>query len=167
MTTFRVYLPAQAISVVGVGTSALIDLPRENDELILVIDDEFALRQITQQTLEAFGCRVLLASDGAEAVAIFAVQVNEIAAVITDMMMTVMDGAATIQALIRMQLDVSIIAAGGLSANGLMSEAVISGVRHECQFSARVSAIPEVNLTRLRVEGEDVEKGLGNDVEVQ
>lgn len=129
-TTFRVYLPAQANTVVGVGTSALIELPRGNDELILVIDDEFAVRQITQQTLEAFGYRVLLASDGAEAVAIFAVRMNEIAAVITDMMMPVMDGAATIQVLMRMQPDVRIIAASGLSANGLMSKAVVSGVRH-------------------------------------
>ena len=47
-------------------------LPRGHGELILVVDDEASIRQITRQTLEAFGYRVLLAADGAEAVALFA-----------------------------------------------------------------------------------------------
>ena len=34
-------------------------MPRGNGELILVVDDEAAVRQITQQTLEAFGYRVI------------------------------------------------------------------------------------------------------------
>ena len=34
---------------------------------ILVVDDESFVRQITQQTLETFDYRVIVASDGAEA----------------------------------------------------------------------------------------------------
>jgi CheY-like chemotaxis protein len=49
--------------------------------------------------LERFGYRVLLAVDGAEAVKLYTSRRNEIAVVITDMSMPVMDGPATIAAL--------------------------------------------------------------------
>lgn len=101
-----------------------------NDELILLIDDDSAVRQITKRTLEAFGYRVLLACDGGEAAAIFAVRMNEINVVITDMMIPVIDGEAIIQVLKRMKPNVRIIAAIGLSTNGLMAKAIASGVRH-------------------------------------
>ena len=51
---------------------------------ILVIDDEPAVRQITQQTLEAFGYRVVVAADGADAIAIYARRGDEIAVVLTE-----------------------------------------------------------------------------------
>jgi two-component system cell cycle sensor histidine kinase/response regulator CckA len=57
---------------------------------------------------------VALASDGAQAVALYADQKDEIAVVITDMMMPGMDGPATIRALKSMRTDVRIIAASGL-----------------------------------------------------
>ena len=54
---------------------------------MLVVDDESFVRQITQQTLEVFGYRVVPASDGVEAVAIYASRRDEIAVVLIDMMM--------------------------------------------------------------------------------
>ena len=57
-----------------------------------MVDDEDSVRQITKQTLEAFGYRVILANDGTEAVATYAQWDNEIAAIVTDVMMPVMDG---------------------------------------------------------------------------
>ncbi len=69
---------------------------------------------VTSRMLEAFGYRAVVASDGAEAVAIYAARKEEIAAVITDMMMPVMDGSALIRALTSMRADVRIIAASGL-----------------------------------------------------
>jgi CheY-like chemotaxis protein len=76
------------------------------------------VRAITQQTLEVFGYRVLVAADGSEAVALFAQHQQEVAAVLTDMMMPVMDGPATIQVLRRMSPALKIIAASGLKTDG-------------------------------------------------
>jgi len=45
------------------------------------------VRQITQPTLEAFGYRVLLAEDGTEAVSLFVAKIQDIALVLTNMMM--------------------------------------------------------------------------------
>ncbi len=116
--TFRVYLPAQVETVAHPAPAAAADLPRGHGELILVVDDEAPVRQVTRRMLETFGYRVALAADGAEAMALYAEQKDQIAAVITDMMMPVMDGPATICALRRIRPDVRIIAASGVHARG-------------------------------------------------
>ena len=54
---------------------------------VLVVDDEASIRQVTRQTLEAFGYQVLLASNGSEAVSMFQEHEGKIAVVLTDMMM--------------------------------------------------------------------------------
>jgi PAS domain S-box-containing protein len=118
-TTFKVYLPAVELADEGQKklTQRIVS-PRGNGETVLVIDDEASILTITSQTLQAFGYRVLTASDGAEAVAVYAKHEDEIAVVLTDMMMPVMDGAATIHALMRINPSIKIIAASGLNANG-------------------------------------------------
>ena len=97
--------------------------------MILVVDDEEAIRQITKGTLETFGYRVLTAGDGTEAVALYAENRGEIMAVLTDMMMPFMDGLATIRALQRMNPRVKVIAASGLTGNGQSAEAEAAGVK--------------------------------------
>lgn len=129
-TTFKVYLPAKTESSAAEAEAEAEELPRGNDELILVVDDEASVRQITQQTLEAFGYRVVVAADGAEALAIYARKGTEIAAVLTDMMMPIMDGPATIRVLRRLNPQLRVIAASGLAANGHVAEAASLGVKH-------------------------------------
>ena len=129
-TTFRIYFPAQVEGVMAAAAEIAAELPRGNGELILVIDDEASVRQITKQTLEAFGYRVALAGDGAEAVAVFARRGGEIAAVLTDITMPSMDGWATIPVLRRMNSKVPIIAASGLAANAQVAQLADLGVKH-------------------------------------
>jgi two-component system, cell cycle sensor histidine kinase and response regulator CckA len=126
---FRVYLPATE-STTELAPVADVVLPRGNGEVVLVVDDEASVRHITRQTLEAFGYRVILAGDGAEALAVYASRRTEIALVLTDMMMPVMDGPATIRVLTKMDPSVRIIAASGLTANGSVTRVANSGVRH-------------------------------------
>ncbi len=129
-TTFKIYIPAQDESSPEAAAELAAELPRGNQELILVVDDEAAVRQITQQTLEAFGYRVVLAADGAEAVAVFARRGAEIAVVLTDMMMPIMDGPATIQVLRRMNSKVRIIGSSGLTPHGHVAHAHSLGLEH-------------------------------------
>jgi CheY-like chemotaxis protein len=118
-TTFKVYLPAIELSADGQKKlTQPLSAPRGQGETVLVIDDESSILTITCQTLEAFGYRVLSATDGAEAVAVYAKHADEIAVVLSDMMMPVMDGGATIRALVRINPSIKIIAASGLNANG-------------------------------------------------
>jgi CheY-like chemotaxis protein len=106
-----------------------IELPCGRGELILVVDDDDSVRQVTQWTLEAFGYRTVLASNGAEAVAIYLSRVLEIAVVLTDMMMPVMDGFATIQVLQKINPKVCIIGASGLVSNEAIAYAAGLGAR--------------------------------------
>ena len=130
-TTFKVYVPALDIS--SEGRNELVEaakMPRGNGETVLVIDDEASILSITRQTLQAFGYRVLTAMDGADAVSVYVQHRNEIAAVLTDMMMPIMDGTATIHALIRLNPTVKIIAASGLNSNGGEARVAGDGVKH-------------------------------------
>jgi CheY-like chemotaxis protein len=85
--------------------------------MVLIVDDEAAIRQITAQTLDAFGYRALIANDGAEGIAVYSRNQRDIALVITDMMMPVLDGASMIQVLLRMNPKVRIISVSGGTAN--------------------------------------------------
>jgi PAS domain S-box-containing protein len=115
-TTFRVYLPAESHKAVVEEEARLVKLPRGNGETILVVDDEVSVREICRQVLEAFGYKVLLANDGAEALSIFASQREVIDLVLTDMMMPLMDGPALIQLVKKLKPDVPIVAASGLNS---------------------------------------------------
>jgi DNA-binding NtrC family response regulator len=68
------------------------------------------------------------ASDGTEALAIYADRKNEVAVVLTDMVMPFMDGPATIRALQRMNPAVLIIAASGLGTGQRAGEGPLEGV---------------------------------------
>jgi CheY-like chemotaxis protein len=130
-TTFKIYLPAMEVSQAGATVRiGQASLPRGDGETILVVDDEDSILTITSQTLEAFGYRALTASDGADALAVYVQRRNEISVVLTDMMMPVMDGAATIQALRRINPKVKIIAASGLGANGGTLKAAGADIKH-------------------------------------
>jgi PAS domain S-box-containing protein len=128
-TTFKVYLPADpAIRKAETERPFQIETPRGMNELVMVVDDERSIRDITQQTLEAFGYRVVTANDGAAAVAIYAKLAQEVAVVITDMMMPIMDGAATIHVLKCINPAARIIAASGLELAENMAKATSAGV---------------------------------------
>jgi len=129
-TTFKIYLPAMdtlSETPPELGEPAL---PRGNGETILVIDDEPSILAITSQTLQAFGYRVLTATDGAEGLAVYLEHKTEIAIVLTDMAMPIMDGPATIRALRKLNPTIKIIGASGLNANGSVAKTSGTGVKH-------------------------------------
>ena len=130
-TTFKIYLPAIHLSAEARQEHAQeTSLPRGNGETVLVIDDEASILTITSQTLQAFGYGVLTAADGAEALAIYAQRKDEIAVVLTDMMMPILDGLGTIRALLRINPQIKIVAASGLNAKSGVAEATGGSVKH-------------------------------------
>lgn len=126
---FGVYFPSFEMDDASRVSTPQTDLPLGHGEVVLVVDDEDAIRQITRSTLETFGYEVLTASDGTEAVGLYAERRNKIAVVLTDMLMPFMDGPATIRALQKMNPDVKIIAASGLSAGHKPGESSLEGVK--------------------------------------
>jgi PAS domain S-box-containing protein len=130
-TCFTFYIPALQDSIEhGKEQAQDTGFPRGKGELILAVDDEASILTITAQTLRAYGYRVLEATDGADAVAVFAEHKAEIDVVLTDMMMPVMDGSSTIHAIMRIRPGARIIAASGLDAHGGLAALASVGVKH-------------------------------------
>ncbi len=133
-TRFRIYLPAETASQLTEDHPADPPaLPRGGGEWVLVVDDEEPIRQTVQNTLERFGYRVLLACHGAEAVATYAQRSRDIAVVLTDMAMPVMDGPALIVALKAINPEVPIIASSGLTSNSGIAKVMAAGVNRFAQ----------------------------------
>jgi CheY-like chemotaxis protein len=110
-TVFKVYLPA-LYEQTRDSDEVLQPIMPGNGELLLVIDDEMAIRDVTAATLQSFGYRVVTASDGSEGIARYA-QTPGIALVVTDMLMPVLDGPTTIRALRKLNPHVRIIGMSG------------------------------------------------------
>lgn len=130
-TTFKVYLPANASQIAVAAHENAAEptsLPRGMGETILVVDDERAIREIMERTLTRFGYQVMVASNGAEAVALYAQHHQRIDVVLTDMAMPIMDGPATAVALRAINPAVRIVGSSGLTANGLVAKAAGAGV---------------------------------------
>jgi PAS domain S-box-containing protein len=121
-TRFKVHLPAADPAETQAAHEEEIALPKGRGELILVADDEYAIREITKITLEANQYKVLTASDGTEAIVLYAQKGKEIKAVMVDIMMPYMDGPATIRALQRLDPDVKCMAVSGLMDNDKVAE---------------------------------------------
>ncbi len=130
-SVFKVYLPSSDTEEPArPAVKKTSSPPRGNGELVLVVDDEASIRDVTRQTLEAFGYRAVTADDGAQAIALFAERRSEIRVIITDMMMPVMDGPALIAAVRRIDEATPIIAASGFNSSGGATRVGAAGVRH-------------------------------------
>ena len=114
-TSFKIFLPAESSEEI-VSTAEVENSPKGNGEQILVVDDEVSICEISKETLEAYNYHVLTAVNGAEATALFARYMADIALVLTDMKMPIMDGVATIYAVKQLKPEVKIIAMSGLAS---------------------------------------------------
>ncbi len=121
-TTFSVYLPAAAGEKTIPSVDSPINMPRGQGELILVVDDEAGVREVTQAVLRRHNYQVLVAADGTEALALFAERAQDINLVITDVVMPHIDGVALTRALRKMSPDIRVIASTGHAQNHRTTE---------------------------------------------
>ncbi len=128
-TTFKVHLPATPSTGIAHSVEEERALSIGNGELILVVDDESAIRDVMRETLETNGYKVITARDGAEAVALYAKHGEQIVACVIDMMMPIMDGNATIRALHRIDPRSKIIASSGMATRETIPEDVARNVQ--------------------------------------
>jgi len=113
-STFAVFVPAKITA--GQTTAATADRHaiEGRGELVLLVDDEVAVRTTLQHALQNANYRVVMAANGAEALAVYAQNGSAVRLVITDIMMPVMDGAQLLHALRRLADRLPAIAMSGL-----------------------------------------------------
>ena len=86
-TTFRVYMPCTAKPESVPAPAPPGTEPKGKGETVLVVEDEPALLAIVTRSLTRLGYRVLQATDGRGALAVWEQQADEIDLVLTDMRM--------------------------------------------------------------------------------
>jgi len=91
--------------------------PVGKGELVLIVDDEPVMRDIATRVLETHGYRVVQAGNGEEGVAVFTRHVDEIKLVISDMEMPVMNGAAMIRSIERINPNIRVISSTGIAVS--------------------------------------------------
>jgi two-component system, cell cycle sensor histidine kinase and response regulator CckA len=112
-TEFKIYFPAIFATETTDGEAQKGPLPTGRGELILVVDDEEAVRELIKTTLETYGYRVLTAQNGVQGINLFKEHQEEIRLLVTDTDMPHMDGMATIEATKALKPDIPVIIASG------------------------------------------------------
>ncbi|MBW4490552.1 MAG: response regulator [Trichocoleus desertorum ATA4-8-CV12] len=125
-TEFRLYLPIAQTYDLKPNATEYDGLKAGHGEVVLVVDDEEAICEVTKTSLEYYGYKVLTAKDGVEAIALYVRHQSEINVVLVDMMMPSMDGPTTIRTLQKINPQVKIIGVSGLISHCPMTEFVNS-----------------------------------------
>jgi CheY-like chemotaxis protein len=114
-TAFRVYLPAITTPETLEAQEHQYVLPVGHGESILVVDDEDQICEITEKILETHGYKVIIAKNGKDAITFYSQHREQIKLILMDMMMPVMDGPESIRELFKINPEVKVIIASGLT----------------------------------------------------
>lgn len=127
-STFSVYLPFAE----GKKTETEFVHRRSefqgSGELVLVVDDDAAVRHSVEMLLQRLNFRSLASASGHEALVSFAQRRKEINAIICDLQMPHMDGVVLVQALLRMAPSARVIVMSGNPGERQLSELKALGV---------------------------------------
>ncbi len=98
-TTFSFYLPSLSHRVTPITEQKMRAVVQEQESLVLLVEDEDIVLNATQTMLRALGYRVLSATNGREALDVYRQHRDDIAVVISDIIMPEMGGRELHQAL--------------------------------------------------------------------
>jgi CheY-like chemotaxis protein len=112
-TTFKLYLPADPTASVVAAEAPDRQKHQGHGELVLVVDDEPAVREMAQAALTQNGYRVACAANGSEAMAACSEAREKISLVLMDMMMPVMSGSMALRMLRRQHPAIKPVAMSG------------------------------------------------------
>jgi PAS domain S-box-containing protein len=138
-TEFRAFLPASDAAEVPPASKADQPLPQGGGELVLVVDDESSVRQVTRKLLERNGYRVIEAAEGADGITQYVTHQKDVQVVVTDLAMPIMDGPAFIRVLRRMNPQVRVIAVTGYQSKSSLPADL--GVPIEARLSKPFSGV--------------------------
>jgi two-component system, cell cycle sensor histidine kinase and response regulator CckA len=131
-TTVRTYYPAaREEAAVALNITQLTTELQGHGERILLAEDEEALRRTGKRVLERLGYRVMVAVDGEEALALYRTHQDEIALVISDLVMPKVGGRELYDAVKGIGRPVKFILATGYAVAELRASQTFDGpVQH-------------------------------------
>jgi len=120
-SAFRVYLPVSDEEIAPERLHPAREPLASGAGTILLVDDQEAVRNVSQAMLEHLGYKVLTAGGGAEAVELYREREAEIGCVITDLSMPGQDGWETLRALRQIRPGLPVILASGYDEGQAMA----------------------------------------------
>jgi PAS domain S-box-containing protein len=144
-STFHLFFPAaedEPAAGPGEGAEGADEEILNGQEMILLVDDEEMVLTVTGELLEFMGYRVLLASSGEEAMAVFMEKGKEIDLIILDRIMPGMGGKKTFEALRVVDPHVKVIISSGYSADTEVQSLLAEGC---CGFLQKPYRIQELS----------------------
>jgi CheY-like chemotaxis protein len=115
-TTFRITLPAsdENVAPVAAGPAGATAVGQAERPLVLLVDDEVPVLEMTARVLQRDGFDVVMAASGAEALEKLRGAGGRVHLVVTDMMMPGMDGVALVPRLLALQPRLKVVGVSGL-----------------------------------------------------
>jgi len=123
-TTFRIYFPAVVAVFKGKEEKEREVSVKGGAETILLAEDEDAIRNLAERSLRGYGYVVLVARDGAEAVALCEAH-PEIAIAVLDVVMPRMGGKEALDAMRRLRPDLKALFTSGYSTDRIHESFVL------------------------------------------
>ncbi|MGC8604047.1 MAG: response regulator, partial [Desulfomonilaceae bacterium] len=120
---FRVYFPAlEAVSTTAKKTSSS---PQTTDsKTILVVEDNITIAELEREFLTNADYRVILATNGREALDIYQTRKDDISLVILDLLMPEMSGRDCLMGLVKIDPSVKVLIASGFSPGDELHEEI-------------------------------------------
>ena len=139
-TTFSVYLPATAERELVIDAPATGRLP-QGRETVLLVEDEPAVRAVTQAALQRHGYTVLPAATGAEALRIARANQGVINVVLTDVVMPGMSGPQLVEQLREEQPRLAALFMSGYTSDAVLRHGIETGQADFLQKPFSTSAL--------------------------
>ena len=124
-TTFKVFLPRHDANPEALKTPTSPVLPSGGSETILVVEDDSAVRGLTQRILKSAGYKVLTAANGGEALLTCEQHHGTIDLVLTDVVMPQMSGRVLAERLTKVRPDARVLFASGYTANAIVHQGAL------------------------------------------
>ncbi|MBF0529796.1 MAG: response regulator, partial [Deltaproteobacteria bacterium] len=126
-TTFKIYFPIIEASSQEPEQLAIMEIPKGENEKILIVDDEAPIREMAVAMLQRFDYQVISAESGEKALEIYQLDGSGIDLVILDLSMPGMGGHKCLRDLLKIDPDAKVVIASGYSASGQVKKTLESG----------------------------------------
>ncbi len=124
-TSFKIYLPAAKGNLKASNDGKKEQVLLKGDETVLVVEDEFMVRELVVNSLKQYGYSVLEASNGRQALELIKSNENAIQLVITDVVMPEVSGQKLVKALSEQYPDIKAIFMSGYSDHAVTNHGLI------------------------------------------
>jgi CheY-like chemotaxis protein len=128
-TTVTAFLPATSLDA-STAASAPAAPRRGNGEVVLVAEDEPALREVTRRILARNGYQVIAVASGAEALTALTHQVDHVDLLLTDVIMPQMQGKELASRVLALHPDTRVVYMSGYTQGLLSAQGVLESGIH-------------------------------------